>query len=352
MPCRWHQRDPSRAPALGVSSGPDDQPERSAHRRRWAGLAGVGARAGRRGHPGHRPGGLGRRSLGVPSGLKPFRDWRPGRRRRSSPPPGRRPASAILDFVDSQSALFTSVPQLTNRQLVSWSLATLDVRTRYPGTIGFGFVQRVPATRSGRLRSHRARRPAQLRDDDRSLHRRPADPAPVYCLQRYSMVLDVERMGAIPPTFDFCGPTIPGGAASPLPPILTEAARPARPPSCPAASYPSTRSLGDLFIVFDPTFSTGAVPRGGPPATPTSSAGPSGPSVATRCSTPCSVRPRPRRGRRSSRWRPRPAHRGRRPGSVSAIGTYSLVQTTAVDQGVWRFQVTETLEGNPWGSPW
>src|SRR5579862_4459410 len=49
-----------------------------------------------------------------------------------------------MDFVDSQEGLFLSVPQVTNKQLADW-YGTLQVRSRYPGTIGFGFVQRVPA---------------------------------------------------------------------------------------------------------------------------------------------------------------------------------------------------------------
>ena len=255
-----------------------------------------------------------------------------------------------LDFVDSQSALFTSVPQLTNRQLVSW-FATLDVRARYPGTIGFGFVQRVPATDLADFGATVLADPLNYGTTTAPYTVVPPTPRPVYCLQRYSMVLDVERMGAIPPTFDFCGPTIPGGAASPLPPILTEAAQTGTPTVLSAASYPSTRSLGDLFIVFDPTFSTGAVPRGVAARnadlvgwTIGTFSGHSlldsvlGPAQATSRASILQVGDHGRATVVAAQ------------GSVSADrGTYSLVQTTAVDQGVWRFQVTETLEGNPWG---
>ncbi|MDR3660508.1 MAG: hypothetical protein P4L86_08925, partial [Mycobacterium sp.] len=164
-----------------------------------------------------------------------------------------------LDFVNSQSALFTSVPLLTNRELASL-YATLDVKTRYPGTNGFGFVLRVPVNLLANFGAIVVADPLNYGSITSPYTVIPSTPRDEYCLQRYSTVLDLTKLGSIPPTFDFCSPTVPGGAASPLPALLSEAAVTGRPTVLSAASYPSTRSLGDLVIVFDPVYSSGTTP--------------------------------------------------------------------------------------------
>jgi hypothetical protein len=134
------------------------------------------------------------------------------------------------------------------------------VQNRYPGTIGFGFVERVPASELATFGGIVLADPINYGTITAPYTVIPASPRPEYCLQRYSTVLDLKRLGAIPPTFDFCSPTIPGAGSSPLPPLLTEAAVTGQPTVLSAASFSSTRTLGDLFIVFDPTYATGTTP--------------------------------------------------------------------------------------------
>ena len=103
-----------------------------------------------------------------------------------------------LDFVDGPTALFTSVPLVTNRQLASW-YTTLDVQDRYPGTIGFGFVQRVPAVDLAAFGAIVLADPLNYGDTTAPYTVVPPTPRSEYCLQRYSTVLDVKRLGQVDP---------------------------------------------------------------------------------------------------------------------------------------------------------
>ena len=254
-----------------------------------------------------------------------------------------------VDFVNSQSALFTSVPQLTNRELANWYTA-LDVQHRYPGTIGFGFVQQVPASALAAFGATVVADPLNYGTITAPYTVVPPSPQPEYCLQRYSTVLDLKRLGAIPPTFDFCSPTIPGGGASPLPAILAEAQVSGQPAVLSAASYPSTRSLGDLVIVFDPTYSAGSVPT----TLADRNAQLVGWTIGTfsghsflesvlgpaRSTSKASIVRLGAFGRTTV-----VASQGSVPADTAA---FSLVRTVTVDEGQWNIRVTEALQGNPW----
>ena len=254
-----------------------------------------------------------------------------------------------LDFVSSQSALFTSVPNLTNGQLGAW-YARLGVERRYPGTIGFGFVQRVPAADLAAFGSALLADPLNYGTVTAPYTVDPSTPRAEYCLQRYSTVLDVKRLGAIPPNFDFCSPTLPGGPTSPLPAILTDARMSGQPTVLSAASYPSTRSLGDLFIVFDPTYASGTVP--------TTEAARSAQLVGWTIGTfgghsllGSVLGPATRTSRvtilqvGASGGATVVASQGTVPMGSAA---YSSVKATVVDTGRWSIRITEVLQGNPW----
>ena len=254
-----------------------------------------------------------------------------------------------LDFVNSQSALFTSVPLLTNKQLGAW-YAALDVQHRYPGTIGFGFVQHVSASDLATFGAVLLTDPLNYGTITAPYTVVPPAPRPEYCLQRYSTVLDLKRLGAIPPTFDFCSPTIPGGGASPLPAILAEAQVSGQPTVLSAASYPSTRSLGDLVIVFDPTYSSGSTPT----TVTARNAQLVGWTIGTFSghSLLDSVL-----GPARSTSKATILQLGAFDGTtvVASQGTvpansapFSLVRTTTIDQGQWSIRITEALQGNPW----
>jgi diguanylate cyclase (GGDEF)-like protein len=254
-----------------------------------------------------------------------------------------------LDFVNIQTSLFTSVRSLTNRQLAAW-YAALDVMNRYPGTIGFGFVQRVPASSLATFGATVLGDPLNYGKTTPPYIVVPSTPRPEYCLQRYSTVLDLKRLGTIPPTFDFCSPTIPGGVLSPLPAILSEAARAGEPTVLSAASYPSTKSLGDLFIVFDPAYSSGAIPTtevarnaqlvGWTIGTFSGHSLLNSVLGPTRSTSKVAILQIDALAGTTV-----VAAQGRVAG---ATASFSLDQAVSVDRGLWGIQVTEALQGNPW----
>ena len=254
-----------------------------------------------------------------------------------------------MDFVNSQNALFTSVPQLTNRQLGTWYHA-LNVQSRYPGTIGFGFVERVPEKELATFGGIVLADPVNYGTITAPYTVIPASPRPEYCLQRYSTVLDLRRLGAIPPTFDFCSPTIPGAGPSPLPPLLTEAAVTGHPTVLSAASFPSTRTLGDLFIVFDPTYAAGTTPT----TVTDRNAQLIGWTIGTFSghSLLDSVLGPVQRTSRTSILQLGAAGRTTVVASQGTLardaGTYSQVQRITLDGAQWSIQVADELEGNPW----
>ena len=254
-----------------------------------------------------------------------------------------------MDFVNSQRALFTSVPQLTNLQLAAW-YASLDVQRRYPGTIGFGLVQRVPASDLASFGATVVADPLNYGTITAPYTVVPSTPRPDYCLQRYSTVLDLQKLDGIPPTLDFCGPTIPGIGASPLPPLLAEAGTTGRPTVLSAASYPSTRSLGDLIIVFDPTYASGRTPT----TVEARNAQLVGWTIGTFSGHSLLDSVLGPAGRTSRATILQLGADGRitvvaSQGTVPrGVGSYSLVQPTTLSDARWSIGVTQALEGNSW----
>jgi len=254
-----------------------------------------------------------------------------------------------MDFVNSQRALFTSVPHLTNLQLAAW-YASLDVQQRYPGTIGFGLVQRVPAGDLADFGATVLADPLNYGTVTAPYTVVPPTPRPDYCLQRYSTVLDLQKLQGIPPTLDFCGPTIPGIGASPLPALLAEAGTTGRPTVLSAASYPSTRSLGDLIIVFDPTYSSGSTP----PTVEARDAQLVGWTIGTFSGHSLLDSVLGPAGRTSRATILQLGAAGRvttvaSQGTVPrGVASFSLVQPTTLSDARWSIGVTQALEGSSW----
>lgn len=261
-------------------------------------------------------------------------------------------ASALgrdMDFVNSQDALFIALPQLTNKQLVRW-YAALHVHDRYPGTIGFGFVESVPAARLAAFGAAVIADPLNYGSTTAPYKVIPPSPRSQYCLQRYSTVFDLKMLGSIPPSFDFCSPVLPDGQSSPLPPLLTEAATTGQPTVLSAASYPSTKSLGDLFIVFDPTYASGA--------TPTTVEGRNAQLVGWTIGTfgarslLGSVLGQAQQGSQASIFQVGVNGRTTLVASQGSVegGAGSLTHNEGItlDGGRWNIRTTQTLDGHPW----
>ena len=253
-----------------------------------------------------------------------------------------------MDFVNSQRALFTSVPQLTNLQLAAW-YASLDVQQRYPGTIGFGLVERVPASDLASFGATVVADPPDYGTITAPYTVFPSTPRPEYCLQRYSTVFDLKKLVSITPTFDFCAPTI-SGVASPLPPLLAEAGATGRPTVLSAASYPSTRSLGDLIIVFDPTYASGRTPT----TVDARNAQLVGWTIGTFSGHSLLDSVLGPAGQTSRATILQLGANGRTTVVASqgvvprGVGSFSLVQATTLSDARWRFAVNQALEGKPW----
>ena len=163
------------------------------------------------------------------------------------------------DFVIAQQALVTSFPTLTNRDLAGWYRA-IGVQQRYPGSVGFVFVERVPATRLKRFEATVIADPPVNIKITAPYALIASSHRVEYCLQRFGIAEVAEHTEQIAPTLDFCSPTIPGVGASPLPALLAEAAVSGRSTVLDASSDPTARRLGDLLIIFDPTYPEGRTP--------------------------------------------------------------------------------------------
>ena len=156
------------------------------------------------------------------------------------------------DFVASQQALFGTFPSLTNRRYVEW-FRGVGARSRYPGGLGFSYVERVPHADLAAFAATVARDPvANARTPS------PADFTPYpagsraqYCLSRLGYYEGTSTQTNIA-TFDFCAPL---GSLSPFPHALalsTDSGTSAIAP--PVALYPG------VFFIAAPVYRSGVVP--------------------------------------------------------------------------------------------
>ena len=157
------------------------------------------------------------------------------------------------DFVASQAAIFATLPGLDNRLFALWYRA-VDVPRRYPGGLGFSFVERVPAARLRAFAATLSADPITNVTTPPASRYRPYPPGAraVYCLPRYGYYSgplaepDAAR-------FDFCAPI---GAVSPFPSRLALAMDTGRLTAAP----PIFVDPGVFFLVA-PVYRGGVTPR-------------------------------------------------------------------------------------------
>lgn len=165
-----------------------------------------------------------------------------------------------LDFVAVQQGLVTSLPQLTNRALASW-YRSIDLTSRYPGAVGFGFVERVPAAQLARFEDEVLADPLIGTTMRAPYVVVPAGKRPYYCLQRFSDTVSDSASRFAPPTFDLCSPTLPDAGASPLSTLFEQAEDRGQPEVLDLERSAFRRlALPDLFAVYAPTYDDGGVP--------------------------------------------------------------------------------------------
>jgi len=160
------------------------------------------------------------------------------------------------DFVVAQAAMFGTVPHMTNRLYQRWMQGTESI-TRYPGGLGFTFVERVPAAGLARFAVALAQDPpAQLAVPAPGRFQPwPPGPRSQYCLMRYAVSLvrlNPSVTGVMPVTYDFCAPL---GKLSPFPALFSAAAATGALAVGPPISY-----YPGVFYVVAPVYEQGSAP--------------------------------------------------------------------------------------------
>lgn len=116
------------------------------------------------------------------------------------------------DLTTVEQAIMGLNPNLTNSEFAQW-FNEIGATTRYPGSLGFGYVERVPA---GQLQTF-----AQMVEADPTKGLTitgnygvyPSGNRPEYCLARLTVWLG--PMNELPPTLDYCAPDLPAFGPSP-----------------------------------------------------------------------------------------------------------------------------------------
>ncbi len=116
------------------------------------------------------------------------------------------------DFVVAQQAMFAAFPRLTNHQYLRWYKA-IDVPARYPGGLGFSFVEKIPAADLHSFVETVARDPLGGVVEPRPSRFAPFPPGhrAAYCLPRFGSYSGSTRQSDVA-TFDFCAPLGPVAA--------------------------------------------------------------------------------------------------------------------------------------------
>ncbi len=161
-----------------------------------------------------------------------------------------------MDFVSSQQSLFAAFPDLTNARFASW-YDGIDVGSRYPGGVGFAYVERVPAADLHRFAVQLAADPPRgvVVPPPARYRVFPGGSRSVYCLTRLGVYAGhAEESSAA--TFDYCAPI---GSLSPFPRAFATATALDRiVVAPPVAPYP-----GIVFAVA-PVYSGGIAPGSQP----------------------------------------------------------------------------------------
>ncbi|HXQ60866.1 MAG TPA: sensor domain-containing diguanylate cyclase [Acidimicrobiales bacterium] len=164
-----------------------------------------------------------------------------------------------IDFVATQKAGIVAVPDLSNRELGLWYTA-VDIKSRFPGGVGFAFIQRVLPSQLSHFGSEVVADPPVNQAVSAPYTVFPAGLRSEYCLQRFGIVTSAAAR-VIPPTFDFCSSTIPPGSnPSPIPRLLDLATDSGQTTVLAAGKIAKSGGIADLFVTISPVYSNGETP--------------------------------------------------------------------------------------------
>jgi diguanylate cyclase (GGDEF)-like protein len=165
-----------------------------------------------------------------------------------------------IDFVATQRAGVVAVPDLNNRELAVW-YKSVDIANRFPGGVGFAFVQRVLPFQLSAFGAQVVADPPVNEPVTSPYTVFPTGQRSEYCLQRFGIATS-SAAKPIPATFDFCSSTIPPGSSpSPIPHLLDEATKSGHTTILAAGKIAKTGGIADLFVTFSPVYSSNETPR-------------------------------------------------------------------------------------------
>lgn len=164
-----------------------------------------------------------------------------------------------LDFVATERGGVVAVPDLSNHFLSTW-YKSVDIQKRFPGAIGFGFVQLVPAVQLRQFGAAVVADPPINEPVTAPYTVFPSGRRAQYCLQRFGIAIS-SAAKVIPPTFDFCSATIPPGSnPSPIPALLEQATISGQSTVLNAGEIAKTGGLAGVFVVFSPVYTSATTP--------------------------------------------------------------------------------------------
>jgi len=163
-----------------------------------------------------------------------------------------------IDFVATQRAGIVAVPGLSNRELAVF-YRSVDVKARFPGGVGFAYVQRVLPSQLSTFGAQVVADPPINEPVAAPYSVFPPGQRAQYCLQRFGIATSPASK-AVPTNFDFCTATIPPGSPNPIPRLLDLATDTGQTTVLAAGKIAKTPGISDLFVVFSPVYATQEIP--------------------------------------------------------------------------------------------
>ena len=157
------------------------------------------------------------------------------------------------DLMSSLTGLFTTEPDLTNAQFIELAQSA-ELDTRFPGGVGFGYIEKVPAADLPAFAARQEADPVTGLETPVPYSVFPDTSPATYCLQRVGAwnVTTVNGF-AVPAGFDYCVTDIPGFGPSLLPGELAAATA----TGTDAVIGPENLIPG-AFAIFSPVYRAGA----------------------------------------------------------------------------------------------
>jgi diguanylate cyclase (GGDEF)-like protein len=160
------------------------------------------------------------------------------------------------NFTASQAALAAILPDLTNVQFKQY-YGTAGLDKRYPGGIGFAYLELVPAAGLPAFASRLKADPVNGLAIAGNYAVFPSGERPVYCLQRLGVYRGGLAGNGLPPGFDACAVDLPGFGPSPTAQTFQLARDTGQFIVMP--SIPGMAVVG--FAIFTPVYRGGTVPE-------------------------------------------------------------------------------------------